>query len=83
MEVLEETINLNIHYLLFQLIHLAVSQDNNVNQEEIIRLISESSFSTGIQRGSKMHLESFAIEYAYGNISMKTLPLKGLAKNIM
>lgn len=64
MEVLEETVNLNIHYLLFQLIHLAVSQDDKVNQEEIIRLISESSFSTGIQRGSKMHLESFAIEYA-------------------
>ena len=39
-----ESMNLNINYLLFQLIHLASEQDNDVNQEEILRLISESSF---------------------------------------
>lgn len=42
--------NLNINYLLFQFIHLASEQDDNVNQQEILRLISESSFKTGIER---------------------------------
>jgi len=64
MEVTSDTMNLNIHYLLFQLIHLATEQDDNVNQEEIIRLISESTFTEGLKRGSKMHLTRFASEYA-------------------
>jgi len=51
-----ESMNLNINYLLFQLIHLASEQDNDVNQEEILRLISESSFENGILRGSKAQL---------------------------
>ena len=48
---------------LFQLIHLASEQDDEVNQEEILRLISESSFETGTMRGSKTHLMRFACEY--------------------
>ena len=48
-----ESMNLNINYLLFQFIHLASEQDDNVNQQEILRLISESSFKTGIERGSR------------------------------
>ena len=59
-----ETMTLNINYLLFRLIHLASEQDDDVNQEEILRLISESSFESGIMRGSKAHLASFACEYA-------------------
>ena len=59
-----ETMTLNINYLLFRLIHLASEQDDDVNQQEILRLISESSFESGIMRGSKAHLASFACEYA-------------------
>ena len=55
---------LNINYILFQLIHLAIQQDDNVNQEEILRLISESTFEQGIKRGSRAHLTRFACEYA-------------------
>lgn len=58
-----ETMTLNINYLLFQLIHLASEQDDEVNQEEILRLISESSFEAGTIRGSKAHLMRFACEY--------------------
>ena len=57
-----ETMTLNINYLLFQLIHLACEQDDDVNQEEILRVISESSFATGVKRGSKAHLTRFACE---------------------
>jgi two-component system response regulator YesN len=59
-----ETINLNINYLLFQLIHTATEQDDCVNQEEILHLISESAFEDGTKRGSRVHLERFACEYA-------------------
>ncbi len=64
MGVNRETMNLNINYFLFQLIHLATEQDGDVNQEEILHLISESTFEEGIKRGSKMHMVRFACEYA-------------------
>lgn len=64
MDVAGDVMNLNINYILFQLIHLAIQQDDNVNQEEILRLISESSFEQGIKRGSRAHLTRFACEYA-------------------
>ena len=67
-------IDLNINYLLFQLIHLASEQDDNVNQEEVIQYISEKSFENSINRGSRQHLERFAIEYADY--------LMGLRKNV-
>lgn len=59
-----DTVNLNINYLLFQLIHLASEQDDEVNQEEILHFISESSFEDGLVRGSSVHLKRFACEYA-------------------
>lgn len=64
MGVVGDTVNLNINYLLFQLIHLATEQDDGVNQEEILHYISESSFEEGILRGSSGHLARFACEYA-------------------
>lgn len=56
--------SLNINYLLFQLIHLATKQDDHVNQEEILRIISEQSFKDGLNRGSKAHVLRFVQEYA-------------------
>ena len=64
MGVAGDTVNLNINYLLFQLIHLATEQDDCLNQEEILHHISESSFEEGIMRGSRAHLSRFALEYA-------------------
>lgn len=64
MDFSKETVDLNINYLLFQFIHLATQQDNFVNQEEIMRYISENTFEGNIMRGSKAHLSKFACEYA-------------------
>lgn len=64
MGVAGDCVNLNINYLLFQLIHLATEQDNEVNQEKILQFISESSFEEGIMRGSSVHLSRFCCEYA-------------------
>lgn len=55
---------LNINYLLFQLIHLATEQDDCVNQEEILRIISGHTVEEGINRGSKLHVSRFVCEYA-------------------
>lgn len=44
--------------------HLATRQDDNVNQGEILRIISEHSFKEGITRGSKAHVLRFVREYA-------------------
>lgn len=59
-----DVVNFNINYLLFQLMHLATEQDDEVNQEEILHFMSESSFEEGVMRGSSRHLARFACEYA-------------------
>lgn len=58
------TFDLNINYLLFQLIHLACELDDSVNQEEIIQYISEQTSEGVFVRGSHQHLKKFALEYA-------------------
>lgn len=68
-------VNLNINYLLFQLLHLASGQDANVNQEEIMHRISVGVFERRVMRGSKEYLKHFALAYAqylmqlHGNVS--------------
>lgn len=57
-------VDININYIVFQLINLATKQDDDINQEEILRIISEKTFENGILRGSKEHLKQFALEYA-------------------
>lgn len=74
--------NLNINYLIFQLIHLASQQDDNVNQEEIIRLISEHSFHEGLIRGSKAHVLRFAYEYAEYLAQLRKKVSRGVLGNI-
>ena len=58
------TFDLNINYLLFQLIHLASEQDDTINQEEIIQYISEQTSESNLIRGSRQHMMKFAVEYA-------------------
>lgn len=64
MDMTTDRLNLNINYLLFQLIHLAVEQDDHVNQEEVLRFISENTFKNETMHGSKIHLRRFAKEYS-------------------
>lgn len=60
----KEGSDLNINYLLFQLIHLASEQDDSVNQEEIIQYISEQTSEKSFVRGGSEHFKKFAKEYA-------------------
>lgn len=56
--------DLNINYLLFQLIHLASELDDTVNQEEIIQYISDRTSEDVFVRGSHQHMKKFCTEYA-------------------
>lgn len=57
-------LELNINYLLFQLIHIASEQDSSVNQEEIVHRICEDVLN-GMKKGLDIEdFTNFAIEYA-------------------
>ena len=75
-------VNLNINYLLFQLIHLASEQDDNVNQEEVIQYISENSFEETLSRGSSQHLKNFALQYADYLMSLRKNVSRGILSSI-
>ena len=59
-----QMITVNVNYLLFQLVYLAVQQDENVNQEEILRYITANTYAEGALRGGREYLNRFANEYA-------------------
>ncbi len=82
MDVTGKAMNLNINYLLFQLIHLATEQDDCINQEEILRLISENTVEEGILRGSKSHIFRFACEYANYLTQMRQNVSRGILAEV-
>lgn len=63
-ELSEETVNFNISYLLFQLIRIAAEQDPDIDHEEIMNFISESSFERSLIRGNSDGMIRFCSEYA-------------------
>ncbi len=75
-------LDLNINYLLFQLIHLATEQDDGVNQEEVLQHISESSFEEGFLRGSNTHLSGFACNYADYLMALRKNVSRGVLADI-
>lgn len=78
----QSTLSINMNYLLFRLIYLAVEQDESINQEEVMRYIGESSFERGIQRGSKVHLLKFANEYSEYLIQLRSNVSRGVLADI-
>ena len=73
---------MNTNYLLFQLIHLAVEQDESVNQEEVMLYISENVIEPGFSRGSRAHLRKFACEYADYLIQLRKNVSRGVLLEI-
>lgn len=78
----EDIMKLNINYLLFQLIHLASELDDTVNQEEVLRTISEGTFESGVLRGSKLHLYRVACEYGDYLMQMRKNASRGILSKI-
>lgn len=74
----EKLINLNISYLLFQLMHVALEQDSKIDQEEVLHFISDNAFDYGVMRGSKEHFKRFAMEYAEYLTQLRKKNTKGV-----
>jgi len=77
-----EIVSMNTNYLLFQLIHLAVEQDESVDQEEVMLYISNNVFDSGISRGSRAHLRRFACEYAEYLIQLRKNVSRGVLLDV-
>ncbi len=82
MGMTKDIVSMNTNYLLFQLIHLAVEQDESVNQEEVMLYISENVSESGIVRGSKAHFIRFACEYAEYLIQLRKNVSRGVLVEI-
>ena len=78
----KEVVSMDTNYLLFQLMHLAVEQDETVNQEEIMLYISENVFDSGIARGERAHMRRFACEYADYLIQLRKNVSRGVLLDI-
>ena len=57
-----KSIDLNLNYLMFQLIHRAVEIDELVEQDNILLYIGDDVFSSG--GDTKVQLKKFSLEYA-------------------
>lgn len=57
-------IRVNLNYLMFRLLRLAVERDPNLDQQEVMRYIIDNAFERGAMRGSWMHFATFCTEYA-------------------
>ena len=77
----EEEVNFNISYLLFQLIHIASEQDDEVNHEEIMRFIGESSFEESIIKGSA-YMCRFCMEYAEYVSQLRKSAARGILQDV-
>lgn len=82
MGMTRDIVSMNTNYLLFQLIHLAVEQDESVNQEEVMLYISENVSESGIVRGSRAHFSRFACEYADYLIQLRKNVSRGVLVEI-
>lgn len=78
----KEVVSMNTNYLLFQLIHLAVEQDETVNQEEVMLYISENVSDSGIARGDRAHMRRFAGEYADYLIQLRKNVSRGVLLDV-
>jgi two-component system response regulator YesN len=80
--VTKENEAINLNYLLFQFIHLAISQDESVNQEEVMRYIDENIAATGLVRNSRSYLQRFACDYADYLVMIRKNITKGVLGEI-
>ena len=81
-EIPKESFDFNISYLLFQLIHIASEQDDEINQEEIMRFISDSSPEEGKIRENSEYLLHFCLEYAEYIAQLRGRAAQGVLRDV-
>lgn len=58
-----EMTQMNMNYLLVNLAHLGLGQDDSLNQDEIIQYIRKNVFENSVLRGGKENFQRFMQEY--------------------
>ncbi|MCR5421831.1 MAG: helix-turn-helix domain-containing protein, partial [Lachnospiraceae bacterium] len=77
-----EIINMNMSYLQFSLIHLAVELDEAVDQEEILQYINDNVYDAGATKGTRTHLKRFAFSYADYLMQLRKNASRGVLQEI-
>lgn len=75
-------ININIDYLLCQFLYLAKDLDSEVDQEEVLRYISECAFEQCAARGSAKHFKAFVKEFAAYLAQLRQSNSHGVLKEV-
>lgn len=78
----ERAVNVNKHYLVFRLLHLAIELDESINQEVVMMYISDNILMNGTNGGTIIHLKQFAYEYAGYLVSLRSSVSKGVLRDI-
>lgn len=60
----EKLISMNLNYLMFQMVHLAIERDESVNQEEIINYIGEITVDSATDPRSKAYMKRFVSNFS-------------------
>ena len=63
-EMDEDFVRLNMNYHFLRLVHLAMEQDPEVNQNEIIQMIRENAFDEETDNGNRGHFENLIRDFA-------------------
>lgn len=75
-------INININYLLCQLLYLAKELEPDIEQEEVLQYISQCAFDGFAVRGSADHFKSFVKEFAGYLAHLRQDNSNGLLKEV-
>ena len=78
----DKAVDVNQHYLIFRLLHLAIELDESINQEVVMMYISDNILMNGTDMGSILHLKQFAYEYAGYLVSLRGKVSKGVLHDI-
>ena len=77
-----DMIQMNMNYLLVNLAHLGMAQDESLNQNEIIQYIRENAFETNMARSSQQNFEKFMQEYGEYLSELRRNVSKGVLCNV-
>lgn len=77
-----DMIQMNMNYLLVNLAHLGMAQDESLNQNEIIQYIRENAFETNMARSSQQNFEKFMQEYGEYLSKLRRNVSKGVLCNV-
>lgn len=77
-----QMIDMNLNYLLFGLVHLAVQQSDEVSREEVFSMVRENGFDFHTMRGNQENLEKFVCEYAEYLVRIRKNSSRGVLADV-